>query len=178
MKLRVEATDLSTFPDVSVVCGEAIVRIDRRAITNPILLVEVTSRSTEDYDRGDKLSHYKQIPSLRAVLFVSYRSRGAAEWHELLSRRRDRDRRRSAVAASRRRDLRRHRARPAVAFQSGAKPAECFKDVAQRDVVANPDASTRATTRQGVQSAERSSSTASNGSARTIASPAKAATRR
>jgi Uma2 family endonuclease len=37
--------------------------------------VEVTSRSTEDYDRGDKLSHYKQIPSLKAVLFVSHRSR-------------------------------------------------------------------------------------------------------
>ncbi|MBX3130127.1 MAG: Uma2 family endonuclease [Polyangiaceae bacterium] len=37
--------------------------IDAKAIVNPTLLVEVTSRSTEDYDRGDKLSHYKQIES-------------------------------------------------------------------------------------------------------------------
>ena len=37
------------------------------------MLVEVTSSSTEDYDRGEKLNHYKQCPSLRAVLFVSHR---------------------------------------------------------------------------------------------------------
>ncbi len=76
MKVRVEASDLSTFPDVSVVCGERLVsNIDANALINPTLLVEVTSKSTEDYDRGDKLSHYKQIPSLKAVLFISHRSR-------------------------------------------------------------------------------------------------------
>lgn len=49
----------------------------------------MTSPSTEDYDRGDKLSHYKQLPSLEAVLFVSHRSpritvvrRGAEGWEE------------------------------------------------------------------------------------------------
>ncbi len=76
MKIRVEASDLSTFPDVSIVCGPTIAsRLDANAITNPTVLIEVTSRSTEDYDRGDKLSHYKQLPSLRAVLFVSHRTR-------------------------------------------------------------------------------------------------------
>lgn len=90
MKVRVEATDLSTFPDASVVCGDAITpAIDPNAIANPTLLVEVTSKSTEDYDRGDKLSQYKQIPSLCAVLFVSHRTqritcieRVGTEWHE------------------------------------------------------------------------------------------------
>mgnify|MGYP001596871963 CR=1 FL=1 len=73
LKVRIEPTDLSTFPDVSVVCGERDVSaIDRHAVTNPTVLVEVTSRSTEDYDRGEKLSHYKQCPSLRAVLYVSH----------------------------------------------------------------------------------------------------------
>ncbi|MEM9693644.1 MAG: Uma2 family endonuclease [Myxococcota bacterium] len=75
-KVRVEATDLSTFPDASIVCGDvASSTTDRHAVVNPALLVEVTSRSTEDYDRGDKLSHYKQIPSLKAVIFVSHRTR-------------------------------------------------------------------------------------------------------
>lgn len=37
--------------------------------------MEVTSRSTEDYDRGEKLSHYKQIPSLQTILIVSHRRR-------------------------------------------------------------------------------------------------------
>jgi len=74
LKIRIEATDLSTFPDVSVVCGERLLSaIDRNAVTNPTLLVEVTSNSTEDYDRGEKLGHYKQIPSLQVVLFISHR---------------------------------------------------------------------------------------------------------
>lgn len=75
LKIRIEATDLTTFPDVSVVGGDrAMSQLDRNALTNPTLLVEVTSRSTEDYDRGEKLSHYKQLPSVSAVLFISHRA--------------------------------------------------------------------------------------------------------
>ncbi len=75
LNIHVEATGLSTFPDGAVVCGQpkSLAR-DANAIVNPVLLVEVTSNSTEDYDRGEKLSNYKQIPSLRTVLFVSHRA--------------------------------------------------------------------------------------------------------
>ena len=74
--MRIDGSDLTTYPDVSVLCGEPVPSsIDANAIRNPVILVEVTTRSTEDYDRGDKLSHYKQLPSLRAVLFISHRSR-------------------------------------------------------------------------------------------------------
>lgn len=91
LKVRVEASDLSTFPDVSVVCGaRQASALDANAITNPAVLVEVTSRSTEDYDRGHKLSHYKQLPSLGAVIIVSHRERRvtvvqrrAGGWDEL-----------------------------------------------------------------------------------------------
>lgn len=90
LKVRIEASDLTTFPDVTVVCGaHTTSEIDPHAVTNPTVLVEVTSRSTEDYDRGDKLSHYKQLPSLRAVFFVSHRraqitivERSATGWDE------------------------------------------------------------------------------------------------
>lgn len=76
LKVHVEATGLSTFPDATVVCGELrTAAFDRNAATNPTIVVEVTSRSTEDYDRGEKLSHYKQIPSLSAVFIVSHRRR-------------------------------------------------------------------------------------------------------
>jgi Uma2 family endonuclease len=37
------------------------------------VLVEVTSNSSEDYDRGEKLNHYEQCPSVQAVLIVSHR---------------------------------------------------------------------------------------------------------
>lgn len=94
LKVRVEATDLSTFPDVTVVCGERkTAAIDANAVINPTLLVEVTSPSTEDYDRGDKLSHYEQLPSLRAVLLISHRrpqitvvERTATGWSETNAR--------------------------------------------------------------------------------------------
>lgn len=76
LKVRIEATGLSTFPDASVVRDELrTAGIDRNAATNPAIVVEVTSRSTEDYDRGEKLSHYKQLASLQAVLVVSHRRR-------------------------------------------------------------------------------------------------------
>lgn len=74
LKVRIDATGLSTFPDVTVVCGERqFARIDRDAITNPTLLAEMTSASTDDYDRGEKLAHYKRLSSLVAVVFVSHR---------------------------------------------------------------------------------------------------------
>jgi len=73
LKVRVEATGLSTFPDVTVVCGpREVAAVDTNAVTNPTLLVEVTSDSTQQYDRGEKLNHYKQCQSLRAVVFVSH----------------------------------------------------------------------------------------------------------
>ena len=76
LKVRIEATGLCTYPDASVACGrlERSPR-DELAIVNPTLLVEVTSPSTEDYDRGEKLSQYRQIPSLRALLIVSHREK-------------------------------------------------------------------------------------------------------
>jgi Uma2 family endonuclease len=72
VRVRVEATDLDTYPDATVVCGSVqTAHADTHAIINPILLVEVLSDSTEAYDRGQKASHYRRIPSLRAYLLVS-----------------------------------------------------------------------------------------------------------
>lgn len=82
LKVRIERTDMATFPDVSVVCGPVERSpIDAHALTNPIVLVEVTSRSTEDYDRGEKLSQYQQVPALRAVSIVSHRQRSVTVIH-------------------------------------------------------------------------------------------------
>ncbi len=64
--------------DVTVICGKELDPEDpkRHTAVNPKLLVEVLSPSTEDYDRGDKLGHYKQIPSLEEVLLVAHDRRG------------------------------------------------------------------------------------------------------
>lgn len=76
LRVRIDATDLSTYPDVTVVCGSLITaEIDANAATNPTLIVEVLSDSTEAYDRGEKFAHYRQLPSLREVLLISQRER-------------------------------------------------------------------------------------------------------
>lgn len=74
LRIRIAATGLSTYPDAAVVCGRTTrAADDGLAVVNPVLLVEVTSPSTEDYDRGEKLRHYQHLPSLREVLVVSHR---------------------------------------------------------------------------------------------------------
>ncbi len=71
-KVRVEATGLSTYPDGAVVCGPVEVSpSDRHAMTNPAVLVEVLSDSTEAYDRGEKWAHYRRLASLHDYLLVS-----------------------------------------------------------------------------------------------------------
>lgn len=90
VKIRVAATNLATYPDISIVCGRVERAVDDpNAVTNPRFIVEVTSASTEEYDLGDKLSQYKQLPSLEAVLLVSHRrrqvtvvSRSSSSWTE------------------------------------------------------------------------------------------------
>lgn len=73
-RVRIGSSGLDTYPDVSVVCGPVVRDTgDKNAMTNPVVLVEVTSNSTEAYDRGEKLRQYKTIDSLRAVVIVSHR---------------------------------------------------------------------------------------------------------
>ena len=73
LRIRIPETGLSTYPDVAVVCGPtARAADDRLSITNPVLLAEVTSASTEEYDRGEKLRHYMHLPSLEDVLILSH----------------------------------------------------------------------------------------------------------
>ncbi len=79
--VRVLATGLATYPDASVICGPTERDPDKKTnITNPRVLLEVTSDSTEDYDRGEKLENYKQIPTLEGIIIVSHREARVEVW--------------------------------------------------------------------------------------------------
>jgi Uma2 family endonuclease len=74
LRVRIPAADMAFYPDVTIICGDLVMAPDDPiAVTNPQALIEVTSDSTDDYDRGVKLTHYKTIPSLREVLIASHR---------------------------------------------------------------------------------------------------------
>jgi Uma2 family endonuclease len=65
-------TDLFTYPDVVVACGPARFEdSELDTLLNPVLIVEVLSKSTEAYDRVTKLAHYRTLPSLREVLLMA-----------------------------------------------------------------------------------------------------------
>jgi Uma2 family endonuclease len=71
-KIKVMATGLHTYPDVTVVCGRPEF-IDRPRLTliNPVVIIEVLSPSTERYDRGMKFQNYRTIPTLQDYLLIS-----------------------------------------------------------------------------------------------------------
>jgi Uma2 family endonuclease len=72
MRVKVSPTGLYTYPDVVVVCEEPVFEDTMGdTLLNPTVLVEVLSQSTEDYDRGRKLEHYRSLPSLQEYLLVS-----------------------------------------------------------------------------------------------------------
>ena len=72
MRVKISRTGLYTYPDVVVVCDEPCFEdTDVDTLLNPIVLVEVLSPSTADYDRGGKFEHYRALPSLQAYLLVA-----------------------------------------------------------------------------------------------------------
>lgn len=79
LRVRVVATGLATYPDVTVICGPLEHDPESRTtVTNPTLVVEVLSPSTEDYDRGEE--HYRRIPSLRECVLVAHDRRRVEVW--------------------------------------------------------------------------------------------------
>ena len=73
-RVRILATGRATYPDASVVCGPLdLDRADpsRCTITNPRLIVEVLSPSTEQEDRGNKWHDYQRLASLEQYVLVS-----------------------------------------------------------------------------------------------------------
>ena len=79
----------ATYPDVMVIAGAPIFNENRSdEILNPCLIVEVLSKSTEGYDRGDKFLYYRSIPQFKEYLLVGqteyfiehYRKTGEGQW--------------------------------------------------------------------------------------------------
>jgi len=71
IKLHVGKVNSFLHPDVMVVCGEIETSpVEKNSVINPVLIVEVLSKSTADYDRGDKFFHYRQIAAFQEHVLV------------------------------------------------------------------------------------------------------------
>ena len=83
LRIRVTESGLGTYPDLSVVCGH--LETDpadpkQQTVTNPRVVVEILSPSTEAYDRGEKLAHYKRIPSVEEIVLIAQDRRQIEVW--------------------------------------------------------------------------------------------------
>lgn len=72
MRVKVLETGLYTYPDVAVVCGEPRFEdAEVDTLLNPRVVIEVLSKSTQDYDRGTKFLHYRALSSLSEYLLIA-----------------------------------------------------------------------------------------------------------
>ncbi len=72
MRVKVSATGLYTYPDISALCGERQLEDDTfDTLLNPSVIIEILSPSTEAYDRGVKFAHYQSIESLQVYALIA-----------------------------------------------------------------------------------------------------------
>jgi Uma2 family endonuclease len=72
---------LDTYPDISVFCAEPELSDKERTLHNPLVIIEVLSPTTRNYDRGDKFWHYRSIPTLQDYLLIDSESVYAEHHH-------------------------------------------------------------------------------------------------
>ncbi len=76
LRVHVPTANVYTYPDAAVVCGAPVRAANSPThVTNPTLLVEVLSPSTEEYDRGEKREQYQLLESLREYVLVAVERR-------------------------------------------------------------------------------------------------------
>ncbi len=74
---------LDTYPDVSVYCGQPELTDNQTTLLNPVVVIEVLSPSTRDYDRSGKFTHYRSIPGLQDYLLVDPESVLVEHFHRI-----------------------------------------------------------------------------------------------
>ncbi|HEX5154914.1 MAG TPA: Uma2 family endonuclease [Parafilimonas sp.] len=74
-RIHIPVNTLFTYPDISIVCGEVLtLNNDDYNVLNPTVIIEVLSKSTKNYDRGEKFKLYRDIPALKEYILVDSES--------------------------------------------------------------------------------------------------------
>jgi len=72
MRVWIPRYHLYVYPDVYVIQGQPIFQENRKdVVLNPKLIIEILSKSTQDYDKTDKFRYYRSIPEFQEYLLVS-----------------------------------------------------------------------------------------------------------
>jgi len=83
IKIRIEEYDKGVYPDIAVICDKADFYKNRKdVITNPLLIVEVLSKSTKDYDKGSKFTEYRSLPSFKEYVLIDQYEAKVESWYK------------------------------------------------------------------------------------------------
>jgi len=81
MRIHIPENTLFTYPDISIICGETnTFDKDKDTALQPVILIEILSKATSDYDRGGKFKLYRDIPTLKAYMLVNSENIGVEIW--------------------------------------------------------------------------------------------------
>lgn len=70
-RIFIDSVNHFVYPDAMIVCGKSeFSKKDKNSFTNPLLIVEVLSESTANYDRGEKFRKYRTLPSFREYVLI------------------------------------------------------------------------------------------------------------
>ncbi|HKL82781.1 MAG TPA: Uma2 family endonuclease [Desulfobacter sp.] len=70
--MRVKIATGYVYPDIAISCGDPEFEDNEfDTLTNPVVIIEVLSSSTEAFDRGKKFTYYQDIPTLQEYILVS-----------------------------------------------------------------------------------------------------------
>ena len=70
IKVRLEEANCYYYPDIAVVCDEREINNTDDFILYPLLIIEVLSKSTEAFDRGNKFNRYRQLSTLKEYVLI------------------------------------------------------------------------------------------------------------
>ena len=70
--MRVKIAENYVYPDIVIYCGDAEFEDNEfDTLTNPVIIMEILSESTEAFDRGKKFAYYRKIPTLQEYILIS-----------------------------------------------------------------------------------------------------------
>ena len=71
LRIHIPENSLYTYPDISIICGKPETTDDTKdTVTNPTVIIEILSKSTRDYDKGQKFTLYRDIASLKEYILI------------------------------------------------------------------------------------------------------------
>jgi Uma2 family endonuclease len=71
LRVHIPKNTLYTYPDITIICGQPKTTDDKMdTVTNPSVIIEILSKSTYDYDKGQKFTLYREIATLKEYILI------------------------------------------------------------------------------------------------------------